>query len=286
MSNDDKVVKQENPWDVSNIQEFLFYNCPECDVRVKDSEVFVQHALDYHELSISYLDKERVEIVSHDQGEITTDHEMEDIDEKDEDILISAVKTDLDPLSIPDEVSKRKQIIRTREELDSESQKPNIQEKKIAQEELNESQKNLMASGKLEKVALEDNVQEYHSDSDPEFGPVNKKQRRTQKVGTKVQKCPHCTFETDRPSAFKIHTNSFKICSECHEIFCGKRSTQNLKSHLKSHKPKKVFVCEICNKSFQFASALKTHVIRSSCGSAVVHSPTQDKFVLYRTLYE
>ena len=104
MSNDDKVVKQENPWDVSNIQEFLFYNCPECDVRVKDSEVFVQHALDYHELSISYLDKERVEIVSHDQGEITTDHEMEDIDEKDEDILISAVKTDLDPLSIPDEV--------------------------------------------------------------------------------------------------------------------------------------------------------------------------------------
>ena len=70
MSNDDKVVKQENPWDVSNIQEFLFYICPECDVRVKDSEVFVQHALDNHELS-----KESVEMVSHDQDEITTDHQ-------------------------------------------------------------------------------------------------------------------------------------------------------------------------------------------------------------------
>ena len=89
---------QNNPWDVPNIQEFLFYNCPECDVRVKDSEVFVQHALDNHKLS-----KESVEMVSHDQDEITTDHQMEDNQESEK--IIKSSKR------------KRKQIIHTREEF-------------------------------------------------------------------------------------------------------------------------------------------------------------------------
>ena len=64
MSNYDKVVKQENPWDVSNIQEFLFYNCPECDIRLKDGEKFVQHALNNHELSKFFLNKPIEEILS------------------------------------------------------------------------------------------------------------------------------------------------------------------------------------------------------------------------------
>ena len=76
-----EMVKQENPWDVPNIQEFLYYNCPECDTRVKDSEVFVQHALDNHVLSKSYLNKAMLEIVSNDQDNIS-DHEMEEIKDR------------------------------------------------------------------------------------------------------------------------------------------------------------------------------------------------------------
>jgi len=41
-----------------------------------------------------------------------------------------------------------------------------------------------------------------------------------------VQKCPHCSFESDLPRIFKQHTNSFRICSVCNEIFCGTRSGQ------------------------------------------------------------
>ena len=48
-------LKQENPWNVSNIQEFLYYNCPECDTKERDSEVFIQHALDNHEMSKSWI---------------------------------------------------------------------------------------------------------------------------------------------------------------------------------------------------------------------------------------
>ena len=67
------LLKQENPWDVSNIQEFLYYNCPECDTRVKDSELFVQHALENHELSKSYLNKVVLEVASNDQDNIEKD---------------------------------------------------------------------------------------------------------------------------------------------------------------------------------------------------------------------
>ena len=64
------MIKQENPWDVSNIQEFLYYNCPECDTKERDSEVFIQHALDNHELSKSYLNN------PHDQDDITESHSV------------------------------------------------------------------------------------------------------------------------------------------------------------------------------------------------------------------
>ena len=73
-----KRIKQENPWDVSNIQEFLYFNCPECDTKVKDSEVFLQHAFDNHEMSKFYLTKDMLEFVSHDQDDIISDYEMEE----------------------------------------------------------------------------------------------------------------------------------------------------------------------------------------------------------------
>ena len=73
MSNDiikQENIWQENPWDVSNIQEFLFYNCPECDIRLKDGKMFMQHALENHELSKLYLNKPIEEILPPDYKEI------------------------------------------------------------------------------------------------------------------------------------------------------------------------------------------------------------------------
>ena len=327
---------QNNPWDVPNIQEFLFYNCPECDIRLKDGEKFVQHALNNHELSKFFLNKPIEEILSPNCEEILHQEREENRKEcpppmespvhfqDDEDLLIPAVKTELDPLT-PVEVCRCNicsMPFQTTFELEQHVKQFHQMQKKLHEiqctycsqsypttKEFNSHLKEFHSSvlqpekdteslteesgdqpeEKSEKMEKENpNCQEeiVYNVFEDKSEPVTKRQKRTQNVGTKVQKCPHCNFETDHPSAFKKHTDSFKICSECNEIFCGKRSTQNLKSHLKTHRPKKVFVCEICNKSFKFASALKTHVIRSSCGSAVVHSPIQDKYVLYRTLFE
>ena len=84
-----------------------------------------------------------------------------------------------------------------------------------------------------------------------------------------VQKCPHCSFESDLPRIFKQHTNSFRICSECNEIFCGTRSAQRFKIHQNTHKPKPVHECKVCKKSFKWASLVKKHYKDSACGRQI-----------------
>ena len=41
---DDKI----NPWDVSNLEEFLFFCCPECDSKHPSKASFINHALIEH----------------------------------------------------------------------------------------------------------------------------------------------------------------------------------------------------------------------------------------------
>ena len=40
-----------NPWLVENIQEFSFLNCPECVFKVKEEDIFQDHAVKHHSLS-------------------------------------------------------------------------------------------------------------------------------------------------------------------------------------------------------------------------------------------
>ena len=40
--------ENNNPWGVMNLEEFLFYCCPECNVKDKSRDEFVKHALNHH----------------------------------------------------------------------------------------------------------------------------------------------------------------------------------------------------------------------------------------------
>ena len=46
---------QINPWAVQNVDEFLYYCCPECDERNKSKEMFLKHAKNDHEKSKDHL---------------------------------------------------------------------------------------------------------------------------------------------------------------------------------------------------------------------------------------
>ena len=44
-----------NPWKVENIDQFLYYCCPECDIKQKTKSDFIIHAIDAHPGSREYL---------------------------------------------------------------------------------------------------------------------------------------------------------------------------------------------------------------------------------------
>ena len=42
------MVDEKNPWLVNNLDDFLYYCCPECGLKDKSKEIFLQHALEAH----------------------------------------------------------------------------------------------------------------------------------------------------------------------------------------------------------------------------------------------
>ena len=47
----------ENPWSVSSLNEFVYFCCPECDIRNKSEELFIEHALKAHPNSKDCMEK-------------------------------------------------------------------------------------------------------------------------------------------------------------------------------------------------------------------------------------
>ena len=48
-------IKVQNPWSVKNLEYFLYFCCPECEIKDKSKEMFIKHALDFHENARKYL---------------------------------------------------------------------------------------------------------------------------------------------------------------------------------------------------------------------------------------
>ena len=46
--NNQILPTQLNPWSVRSVSEFLYYCCPECDVRTRNLKAFVKHARKKH----------------------------------------------------------------------------------------------------------------------------------------------------------------------------------------------------------------------------------------------
>ena len=48
-----ELDEKSNPWNVTSLDDFLFYCCPECDNRTVTKNDLIKHALNNHPLFIN-----------------------------------------------------------------------------------------------------------------------------------------------------------------------------------------------------------------------------------------
>ncbi len=77
--------------------------------------------------------------------------------------------------------------------------------------------------------------------------------------------CHTCNHNFSKKNNLQSHLLTLKKCTRCDKIFCGKRAVTRLKCHQKSCGGVNLgFVCEQCEKQFQFKSRYLRHV--KTCG--------------------
>ena len=65
----------DNPWNVEKIEEFLYFCCPECDLKDHSQLEFLQHALERHPNSKDFIEHFNKNIVKEETYETNDDNE-------------------------------------------------------------------------------------------------------------------------------------------------------------------------------------------------------------------
>ena len=67
-----------NPWAIHNVEDFLYFCCPECEEKNQSKDLFIKHAIDEHPKSKIYLQI---------KNEITEELDIESLVEKNREYL-------------------------------------------------------------------------------------------------------------------------------------------------------------------------------------------------------
>ena len=107
-------VEQPNPWDVQHLNEFLFYNCPECQYKTKASEGFLIHAMGQHVLA-NRLVTNKIIVVTNENPE------ADQVQDNDDQIEVKEETLEERPvISDPIEVEEQLDSINVIDEMESE----------------------------------------------------------------------------------------------------------------------------------------------------------------------
>ena len=240
---------ENNPWDVTTVDEFLFYNCPECEVKTKDADAFMSHAIESHELAKQYMSRYDL------------------IEAKD-------IKVEI-------------QELESSQKCDSQtSDNPSKPRKKFECDNCDSTFSDKVTLGIHQKYACHtlqsqdikecDNERDYRTylkeriEANLQKQDVTKrdKERDNHSIfieDTKNFKCDICDFGCDDDDDLVIHRQDkhYIIAERKHQ--CDKcdfkgSTLKNLEKHMISqHDFKKLYNCAICSKSFNHSSSLSNH---------------------------
>ena len=277
-----KRAKQMIPWGAENLDEFLFYCCPECDDKFKESQNFLDHAMHSHDNSNQDMETMPMEnsfamtttpfVVSSETplrvpGLIPETVKQEEFVSNDDSV---------DPLSC--EMDEVKQELQPEETVSGEVT-CNLCNKKFKNKNLLGKHFKLAHPNKVETFACEHCGGEYMS--------KHVLQKHIKKVHmNNSTKCDMCDFVGKNLPEINSHkhTHRFKKlsdgsfqCYECHKIFTEAKqisqhihlkcdlccyscvSKQNFDVHMVV-KHGSLFDCEQCEEKFSDRRSWKIHV--------------------------
>ena len=254
-------IKQEmNPWQVTSKHDFLFYCCPECDIKAKDYKVFYDHAITSHpksKISLDKLDKEHVK--ENGQNDNNIKFEIQFDEEEHNETHINDISDTIDICNKIDTSN----TIDTSDTIDTLDTNGTIDFNDIkGLKQQSNGVKKLSQNVNCDKcyktfksvVTLKKHMKEIH---------------QGQKKSSKARKCVcHiCGKDFCYPSDLKIHEaihnkhNSSKdfICDKCGKGFPSK---ENLTVHIYHHHRQKFFICTFCERIFTKKNKTLEHLVK------------------------
>ena len=233
-----------NPWQVQSIDEFLFYCCPECDTKVKDSKDFVIHALVRHEDA---------------RGSLLMQNEASMIDHKE-----NAKSSDCDLVISKTEIVKVKTNEKSKEVevVDIENEEPNGSQNSANNDEdeivILDSTQNVCDNSKVKGEACENFDIEFEDVKSENIkvedvkieGQIEGLKPSNESEVVNIEKPIESPTERNK----NLKTHFLFHCKKCKKSFI---SEENLDEHLKVKHKERRFHCEKCGKKFKEIDELR-----------------------------
>ena len=255
-----------SPWDVGNLEEFLYFCCPECDERSQSKELFLQHAINLHPTSTEFLN--RFETKEEDVFDLKKEECPDEKDFiKDSDIKVEMIKSEenyeeswsvdqntmmdsayenndtykpklkkvkkSDDKQVPCDICSK--LYKNHTSMYSHKSRAHGDHKRIAC--------HLCDKTFLKQSALEDHLASAHGKSKKHHCDLCSKDFATSKMFYQHQK--------------KVHEEKPIQCQLCGQFL----RKGYMKKHIKTvHEKIKDAQCDLCNKTFCDAQYLQTHI--------------------------
>ena len=266
-------VMSKSPWDVTSLDEFLYYCCPECDIKHSSKSKFYIHAIDKHPESQEYLQSFKINEDSHWEGDDTftmfdDDPIKEELINPSEPMKESDSGSDFESEYFRPKQNKKQYhrgAKRGPKRIPKQVDKPEVKvkpEEVIKQEFLMETEDKLNESEQFECLVCFEIF--------PHVTLLGKHLKLKHLTQDGVFKCDHCTkqFSSASRQKFFYHLTKehgigkFTIkCDKCdNEIF---ETSAKLRNHNEVYHPTKPrHVCDKCGKDFRDKQQLKNHLKR------------------------
>ena len=231
-----------NPWGIEDLKEFLFYCCPDCDVKEKDEDKFLQHAIKEHS-AVNLDNDEFIDDIKEEVDPLVTnqeDHESPSPAKKQCKEIQCYYCGDVmfDIMEVKDHISKNHSL--------------HITAKMYG------DLRNFQCPECFRMFKTPESLEIHVCEILPPswLGP-----------SSKVQKCPQCDQDFDKYGDLLCHYSQDHKSDK--ELFCNHPNCEKRKFVTKSAVELSVHVrqkhrhkCQFCSKEYYSSSALELHNIR------------------------